>query len=131
MTLNTCQSHGLELGAEFVPWYDTEHLTDELWLEGSRTDEQEKIKNATKKCKEAFSKCRKFEDDAVSILKSCSESPDKLKQKAAALSKNKDALAAAKAKIAKVTGSSGRRRSRRAPANNCGEFIVLAERCKY
>jgi len=94
----------------------------------SRTDEQEKIKNATKKCKEAFSKCRKFEDDAVSILKSCSESPDKLKQKAAALSKNKDALAAAKAKIAKVTGSSGRRRSRRAPANNCGEFIVLAER---
>jgi len=89
---------------------------------------RKKIKNATKKCKEAFSKCRKFEDDAVSILKSCSESPDKLKKKAAALSKNKDALAAAKAKIAKVTGSSGRRRSRRAPANNCGEFIVLAER---
>jgi len=94
----------------------------------SRTDEQEKIKNATKKCKEAFSKCRKFEDDAVSILKSCSESPDKLKKKAAALSKNKDALTSAKAKIAKATGSSGRHRSRRAPATNCGEFIALAVR---
>ena len=94
----------------------------------SRTDEQEKIKNATKKCKEAFGKCRKFEDDAVSILKSCSESSEKLKQKAAALSKNKDALTEAKAKIAKTTGSSGRRR--RAAATNCGEFIALAVRCK-
>merc|ERR1711868_34043 len=65
----------------------------------SRTDEQDKIKNATKMCKDAFSKCRKFEDDAVSILKSCSESSDKLKQKAAALSKNKDAMTDAKAKI--------------------------------
>jgi len=92
----------------------------------SRTDEQEKIKNATKKCKEAFGKCRKFEDDAVSILKSCSESSEKLKQKAAALSKNKDALTEAKAKIAKTTGSSGRRR--RAAATNCGEFIALAVR---
>merc|ERR1711868_87480 len=62
----------------------------------SRTDEQDKIKNATKMCKDAFSKCRKFEDDAVSILKSCSESSDKLKQKAAALSKNKDAMTDAK-----------------------------------
>jgi len=94
----------------------------------SRTDEQDKIKEATKKCKSAFGKCRKFEDDAVSILKSCSESSDKLKQKAAALSKNKDAMTDAKAKIAKATGSSGRRRSRRAAATNCAEFIVLAVR---
>merc|ERR1712152_90716 len=76
----------------------------------------------------AFGKCRKFEDDAVSILKSCSESPDKLKEKAAALSKNKDAMTDAKAKIAKATGSSGRHRSRRAAATNCGEFIALAVR---
>ena len=94
----------------------------------SRTDEQIEIKNATKKCKDAFMKCRKFEDDAVSILKACSESTQKLKQKAAALSKNKDAMTEAKAKIAKTTGSSGRHR--RAAANNCGEFIALAVRCK-
>merc|ERR1712227_691762 len=88
----------------------------------SRTDEQDKIKNATKMCKDAFSKCRKFEDDAVSILKSCSESSDKLKQKAAALSKNTDA----KAKIAKATGSSKRRR--RQAATTCAEFTALAVR---
>jgi len=94
----------------------------------TRSGEQDKIKNATKTCKAAFSKCRKFEDEAVSILKSCSESPDKLKEKAAALSKNKDAMTDAKAKIAKATGSSGRHRSRRAAATNCGEFIALAVR---
>ena len=94
----------------------------------SRTDEQDKIKNATKMCKDAFSKCRKFEDDAVSILKSCSESSDKLKQKAAALSKNKDAMTDAKAKIAKATGSSKRRR--RQAATTCAEFTALAVRCK-
>jgi len=92
----------------------------------SRTDEQDKIKNATKMCKDAFSKCRKFEDDAVSILKSCSESSDKLKQKAAALSKNKDAMTDAKAKIAKATGSSKRRR--RQAATTCAEFTALAVR---
>merc|ERR1712025_1468523 len=92
----------------------------------SRSDEQDKIKNATKMCKDAFSKCRKFEDDAVSILKSCSESSEKLKQKAAALFKNKDAMTDAKAKIAKATGSS--KRNRRQAATTCAEFTALAVR---
>ena len=84
------------------------------------------VAKGLKKCKEAFAKCRKFEDDAVSTISACSKSTDKLKQKAAQLNANKDAVAAAKAKIKKTTGS----RRARAVATTCAEFIALVQECK-
>merc|ERR1712179_236330 len=81
------------------------------------------VAKGLKKCKEAFAKCRKFEDDAVSTISACSKSTDKLKQKAAQLNANKDAVAAAKAKIKKTTGS----RRVRAVATTCAEFITLVQ----
>merc|ERR1711997_1164810 len=41
-----------------------------------------------KSCKEAFSKCRKYEDDAVASMAACSVTSAALKAKAAALSAN-------------------------------------------
>merc|ERR1712073_32760 len=48
------------------------------------------IAQGLKACKDAFSTCRKFEDEAVSSMAACSVSVDTLKAKAAALSANKE-----------------------------------------
>merc|ERR1712032_1668754 len=53
----------------------------------------------------AFAKCRKFEDDAVSIISACSKDTTKLKEKAAQLNSNKNAMTEAQAKIKKTTGT--------------------------
>merc|ERR1719284_1341908 len=82
------------------------------------------IAQGLKACKDAFSTCRKFEDDAVASMAACSVSTDALKSKAAALSANVDSANAAAQKVAAVTGSS-RRRSSRAAATSCAGFISL------
>ena len=80
------------------------------------------IAKGLKNCKDAFSKCRKYEDAAISTIQFCSQSADQLKAKAETLSKNKDALTDVKAKIAKATA---RRRHARAPATDCAGFLKL------
>merc|ERR1712179_495392 len=50
------------------------------------------IAKGLKACKDAFAKCRKFEDDATSTISACSKSTDKLKQKAAQLNTNKNKM---------------------------------------
>ena len=82
------------------------------------------IAKGLKACKAAFSKCRQYEDAAISTIQSCSQSADQLKAKAEALSKNKDALNDVKAKIAKATA---RRRHARAPATDCAGFLKLVQ----
>merc|ERR1712038_2222850 len=82
------------------------------------------IAKGLKSCTAAFSKCRKFEDDVVDAFSSCSKSVSDITLKAAALHKNKAALAQVKTKVAKVTGSS-RGRVARAAATDCASFIVL------
>merc|ERR1712170_289997 len=82
------------------------------------------VAKGLKACKDAFSTCRKFEDDAVASMVACSVSTDALKSKAAALSANVDSANAAAQKVAAVTGSS-RRRSSRAVATSCAGFISL------
>ena len=109
--------------------------SSEAMMNASEAVKSCKIKEATsvakglKACKEAFSKCRKFEDEAVSSMAACSKSVDKLKEKAATLSKNKAAMDDVKTKVAKTTGS---RRSRtiRAVATTCAEFIDLVKQRK-
>ena len=85
------------------------------------------IAKGLKACKDAFAKCRKFEDDAVKTISACSKSTDKLKEKVSRLSANKNAMEEAKAKIKKTTG----RRRTRAAASTCGEFIDLVIFCEY
>ena len=80
------------------------------------------IAKGLKNCTGAFSKCRKYEDAAISTIQTCSQTADQLKAKAEALSKNKDALTDVKAKIAKATA---RRRHARAPATDCAGFLKL------
>merc|ERR1711953_877519 len=46
--------------------------------------------NATKACKAAFGKCRKYEDDVGDIIHSCEQNADTLKLKLKALSDNSD-----------------------------------------
>merc|ERR1712147_444593 len=82
------------------------------------------VAKGLKACKDAFSTCRKYEDDAVASMAACSVSADKLKAKAAALSANVDSAKATATKVAAVTGSS-KRRSARAAATTCAEFITL------
>ena len=83
------------------------------------------VAKGLKACRDAFSKCRKYEDDAVASMAACSVSAAKLKEKAATLSTNVDATKKAKAKVAKATRSS----SSRAAATTCAEFIALVDQC--
>merc|ERR1712046_516372 len=78
---------------------------------------------------DAFSTCRKFEDEAVSSMAACSVSVDALKAKAAALSQSKTAMDAAASTVATITGSSrkvrGLARGKRAAAADAAAFITL------
>ena len=85
------------------------------------------IAKGLKACKDAFAKCRKFEDDAISTISACSKSTDKLKQKAAQLNTNKNKMTEAQTKIKKTTGS----RRVRAAATSCDAFIKLVKQCEY
>merc|ERR1711933_144576 len=87
------------------------------------------IAQGLKACKDAFSTCRKFEDEAVSSMAACSVSVDTLKAKAAALSQSKTAMTAAASTVAGITGSSrkvrGLARTKRAAAADAAAFITL------
>ena len=85
------------------------------------------VAKGLKACKDAFAKCRKFEDDAVSIISACSKDTTKLKEKAAQLNSNNKAMTEAQAKIKKTTGT----RRVRAAATTCTAFIDLVKKCKY
>ena len=95
-----------------------------------KISEVSEVATGLKACTSAFSKCRKFEDDVIDAFSSCTKSVSDLKLKAAALSKNKDALTDVKAKVAKATSQSGRRRFAREVATDCGGFISLVVQCK-
>merc|ERR1711936_181090 len=56
-----------------------------------------------KSCKEAFSKCRKYEDDAVIAISSCSVTTATLKAKAAALYANSQTVKTVETKVAGLT----------------------------
>ena len=99
------------------------------------------IAQGLKACKDAFSTCRKFEDEAVSSMAACSVSVDTLKAKAAALSANHESMTAAKSKVSGITSSRyyhvkknsalyARHRGARAAASTCAAFISLVQQCK-
>ena len=87
------------------------------------------IAQGLKACKNAFSTCRKFEDEAVSSMAACSVPVSTLKAKAAALSLSKSAMDAAASTVAGITGSRrkvrGLARGKRAAAADAAAFITL------
>merc|ERR1711976_149520 len=86
------------------------------------SDESKAITKQLNKCKSAFGTCRKYEDDAVSSIVSCSSSTSKLTAKAAQLSANSNAMSAAKTKMSSLSSSSSGRKVR-ATATTCAEVI--------
>merc|ERR1712061_77696 len=94
-----------------------------------RIPEVAAVAQGLKACKDAFSTCRKFEDEAVTSMAACSVSVDTLKAKAAALSQSKTAMDAAASTVAGITGSSrkvrGLARGKRAAAADAAAFITL------
>merc|ERR1712110_1104604 len=86
------------------------------------------IKKQLNKCKVAFSKCRKYEDDAVDALSACTKTQAQHTQKAAQLQANKDALTAAKTKMSSLASgaTSSRHRGARQTATSCSAVISKA-----
>jgi hypothetical protein len=74
------------------------------------------VAKSLKACKDAFSKCRKFEDAAVSAMAACAVPVDTLKSKAAALYKNKE-------NAVKVVNAVDTKVSARVSITSCAEFI--------
>ena len=101
-------------------WTSTDMTTLSEAVKNCKIKELGDISKGLKNCTGAFSKCRKFEDAAVSSLTACSQDVDKLKKKAETLTKNKDGLNNVKSKISNVTGTSSR-----AAAGSCKDFIAL------
>lgn len=85
-------------------------------------DKQKEITTQKQACVAAFAKCRKYEDEAISVMATCTSSKDKLAAKAAALSTNKAAVAAAKDKMSSLAGGSSGRKVRQA-ATSCTQVI--------
>merc|ERR1712110_1298415 len=90
------------------------------------------IKKQLNKCKVAFSKCRKYEDDAVDALSACTKTQAQHTQKAAQLKANSDALTAAKTKMAALASGSSSRRHKRArqTITSCSAVITKATTCR-
>ena len=75
-----------------------------------------------KACKEEFSKCRKYEDEVISIMAACSHPVHQLKEQAAVLYTNKVSIEAASTKVAGVEKNSS--------SESCGQFLQLVQTCK-
>ena len=110
-------------------WTDAGYTELGNKIKGCKISETSDVAKGLKACKDAFSTCRKYEDDAVTAMGACVVSADTLQAKAAALSTNVDSVSAVSTKVAAVTGSS-RRRFARAAATTCADFITLVAKCK-
>ena len=89
---------------------------------GCKIKEVSSIAKGLKACKEEFSKCRKYEDEVISIMAACSHPVHQLKQKAAILYTNKMSIETARTKVAGVEKTSS--------SESCGQFLQSVETCK-
>merc|ERR1739838_410386 len=105
-------------------WTDAEFTELGNKIKSCKIAETGDVAKGLKACKDAFSKCRKFEDDAVSIISACSKDTAKLKEKAAQLNSNNKAMTEAQAKIKETTGT----RRVRAAATTRTAFIDLVKK---
>merc|ERR1712045_982302 len=90
-------------------------------------DEAKAFAAALKTCRNKFSECRKYEDDAAHTISACSKNSDDLLKKVAALSANADKVKEAQAVVkALASGRSGRRSRRAAALTSCTEVKTVA-----
>jgi len=109
-------------------WTGSQLNTTALSLKSCTAQSDAKgIKQQLAKCTKAFGKCRKYEDDAIDAMSSCSKTTAQHQAKAAALKANSDALTSAKEKMSSLANSTSRRvRGSRATAASCAEVISKA-----
>ena len=110
-------------------WTDAEYTELGNKIKSCKIAETSDVAKGLKACKDAFSTCRKYEDDAVTAMAACVVSADTLQAKAAALSANVDSVSAVSTKVATVTGSSRRRSAY--SFGTCADFITLVANCKF
>lgn len=87
----------------------------------SLTAETNDMKAALNICKANFTVCRKYEDDVISAISSCSKSTKQLIQQVKALTDNSNAITKTINKTSSLASS--RRRYTRASAASCAEII--------
>lgn len=93
-------------------------------------DEAKAMVAADKKCKKAYGECRKYQEDIIGAVSSCSKSTDQLKQKAKSLTENSKNLDEAKKAVSALTSAryrqSAHQRGRRAAPTDCAGMITIA-----
>merc|ERR1711971_532765 len=92
-------------------------------------NESKAMVEADKKCKQAYGECRKYQEDIIGAVSSCSKSTDKLKEKAKALTENSKNLDNAKKAVSALTTrrrQTAHQRGRRAAPTDCAGMITLA-----
>jgi len=94
-------------------------------------NESKAMVEADKKCKQAYGECRKYQEDIIGAVSSCSKSTDKLKEKAKALTENSKNLDNAKKAVSALTtrrrqAAHHHQRGRRAAPTDCAGMITVA-----
>merc|ERR1719341_3065009 len=91
-------------------------------------NESKEMVEADKKCKKAYGECRKYQEDIIGAVSSCSKSTDKLKEKAKALTENSKNLDNAKKAVSALTTrrrqAAHQRGRRAAPTDRAGMITV-------
>jgi len=92
-------------------------------------NESKAMVEADKKCKQAYGECRKYQEEIIGAVSSCSKSTDKLKEKAKALTENSKNLDNAKKAVSALTTrrrQAAHQRGRRAAPTDCAGMITVA-----
>jgi len=99
-------------------------------------NESKAMVEADKKCKKAYGECRKYQEDIIGAVSSCSKSTDELKEKAKALTENTKNLENAKKAVSALTtrrrhaaqkrSGAAQKRGRRAAPTDCAGMITVA-----
>lgn len=109
--------------------------SDTLMEMGNKTkkcnlaNESKAMVEADKKCRKAYGECRKYQEDIIGAVSSCSKSTDKLKEKAKTLSENTKNLDEAKKAVSALTTrrrQAAHQRGRRAVPTDCAGMITVA-----
>merc|ERR1712223_1027762 len=88
--------------------------------------EAKKIADQLKNCTKAFGKCRKYEDAAITSIAACNSDSTKLTKKAAELTKNIAAVAAAKKTVKALASGTSGRSARSTKLSTCKEVITMS-----
>merc|ERR1711953_1104283 len=87
------------------------------------SDEANEFAAALKTCRNTFSECRKYEDDAANSISACSSNTTALKKKVVAISQNAAKVKEAKAVVKTIAAS--RRVRRTSTAVSCSQVAVF------